>query len=270
MWALQQNGGRPCSFTGEGTQRLKSFSRCEFFPISSSPHSVSVACGSRLSAHDEIDGSGKLVYSSLPLKPTLTLSLLLPLLTSWFLTLHSLERGGHSEETRMRTGSPSPHTALGGFLRPATPPTALADVPGHSVLHAHCPELTFFQANMTHPLPSLQTPSPEKNTDSEDRVCSGALARSSRRAGCSGAGSRSGDMQGGPESLCGESPVCNGLWRVGRVRAAGRKLGDTSGKTPAGPLPLEGPAEGAALMDTEGSHLYRTWDGHHRPDHGGL
>lgn len=25
---VQQNGGRPCSFRGEGTQRLKSFSRC--------------------------------------------------------------------------------------------------------------------------------------------------------------------------------------------------------------------------------------------------
>lgn len=166
-----------------------------------------------------------MVYSSLSLKPTL------PFLTSWFLTLHSLERGGHSEERRMRPGSPSPHTALGGFLSPATPPAALADVPVHSVLHAHCPELRFFQVNRTHSLPSLQMPSPEKNTDSEDCVCSGALAQSSRRAGCSGAGSRSGGMQGGPESLCGESPVCNGLWRVGRVQTVAE-----SWKTPQGKL----------------------------------
>lgn len=121
----------------------------ELFPISFFPHSVSVAQGSRLRAGDEMDGSGLLVCSSLSLKPTLTLPL--PLLTSWFLSLLSLEREGNFEERRTRTGSLNPHMALDGFLSPAILPTALEKAPCTQCYTLYCPELRFFQVSMTHP-----------------------------------------------------------------------------------------------------------------------
>lgn len=55
-----------------------------------------------------------------------------------------------------------------------------------------------------------------------------------------------------------------------RWQKAGRHLRENSSREVGLSLPLEGPAEGAAMMDMEGSHLSRTWDGHHRPDRGGL